>query len=832
MEPLRQLSRNLYWTWQTDAAELFARIDRAAWHETRRNPVRLLQVVPAATLDQLASEEGFLHHLDRVSEDFAAYLNRPPHVQVPGTSARDVIAYFSMEFGLTESLPNYSGGLGVLAGDHLKSASDLGLPLVGVGLLYHEGYFQQVLAPDGWQSEEREYVDPAFQPLALALGKDGQPLTVEVPMDGRQVRAQVWRLDVGRVPLFLLDTDIEPNAPADRSICGRLYGGDVEMRIEQEMLLGIGGVRALRAMDLHPAVCHMNEGHSALLGIERIRTMMDAAGLSFDEGRLPVAGATVFTTHTAVAAGIDLFPPHLVVRYLGDYYRQLGLDDEKFLGFGRVHSQDPNEPFSMAVLGLRFSSHRNGVSLTHGDVSQRLWESAWPNLPSEQIPIGSITNGVHLPTWVAHELSEVYDTYLGPQWRDEPERPESWAPISETPDSILWGAHERLRESLIAHAREQHRQSVARLGLASGPHYNQPLDPRALTIGFARRFASYKRATLLFRDLDRLAGIVNQPGRPVQFIFAGKAHPRDEAGKQLIREVVEHSRRPEFRDRLVVLERYDVELARSLVQGCDVWLNTPLRPLEASGTSGMKAVANGALHMSVLDGWWAEAYRPEHGWSIGHNSTVDDPEVQDAFDAASLYDLLEHEVVPLFYEREPDGIPGHWVRWMKNSITAFAPVFNTTRMVREYAQRAYEPAAQTWTSLRRDNQAPARDLAAWLAHISQEWPSIKICDVSDSARVDVPGGAPVSVRVQVFLGAVQPEDVRVDVIHGPAGQDGALHARVESPLTFEGRTEDAVCHYTGTFDPVVSGRIGYAVRVLPAHPDLRNPLDTGLVLWA
>jgi alpha-glucan phosphorylase-like protein len=323
------------------------------------------------------------------------------------------------------------------------------------------------------------------------------------------------------------------------------------------------------------------------------------------------------------------------------------------------------------------------VSLIHGGVSQRLWEAAWPNLPQEQIPIGSITNGVHLPTWVAHELSEVYDAYLGPQWRDEPERRESWAPISETPDSILWATHERLRESLVAHAREQHRQSVARLGLASQPHYHQPLDPRVLTIGFARRFASYKRATLLFRDLDRLAGILNHPDRPVQFIFAGKAHPRDEAGKQMIREVVEHSRRPEFRDRLVVLERYDVELARSLVQGCDVWLNTPLRPLEASGTSGMKAVANGAVHMSVLDGWWAEAYRPEHGWSIGHNATIDDPEVQDAFDAASFYDLLEHEVAPLFYERDPDGVPGYWVRWMKNSITAFAPVFNTTRMVRE-----------------------------------------------------------------------------------------------------------------------------------------------------
>jgi starch phosphorylase len=833
LEPLAEVARNLYWTWNTDAAALFQRIDRTRWESTGHNPVRLLQLLSRAEYERLAHDEGFLHHLGRVHENFQAYLNGPARIEVPGANHQRVIAYFSLEFALTESLPTYSGGLGVLAGDHLKSASDLGLPLVGIGLLYRQGYFRQMLGPDGWQSEEYHDIDEASQPLQPVRDEAGQNVTVAIPFDGREVRARIWRLDVGRVPLLLLDSDVDGNSPADRAIAGRLYGGDVETRIQQEMLLGIGGIRALRALGLRPAVCHMNEGHSALLGVDRIRVLMEETGATFDEAFLPVAAATVFTTHTAVAAGIDLFPPELIRKYLQPYYAAMGLDDKKFIGLGRINPDDDHEPFSMALLGLRMSGCKNGVSRLHGTVSRRLWEGAWPNLPLEQVPIGTITNGVHLPTWVSHGLGEIYDRFLGSEWRGEPTRPETWQPVHEIPDDELWGARQHQREQLVMRAREEHRETMARKGLAAGrPGTGQILDPHALTIGFARRFAGYKRATLLFHDLERLTRIVNNPDRPVQFIFAGKAHPRDEPAKQLIREVVEHSRRPEFADRLVVLENYDLDLARALVQGCDVWLNTPLRPLEASGTSGMKAVANGALHMSVLDGWWAEAYRPGIGWSIGRDRIDDDPEVQDEYDAASLYDLLENEVAPLFYRRDPDGIPRDWVTRMKSSIACLAPVFNTSRMVSDYARGAYAPAAASWYRLRDNNLAGAIELGRWLARVTGSWGSIKICAVEDDGREEAPASAPVSVEVQVHLGTIAHEDVRVDIVHGPAEPDGQIHPEGEAPMTFEHMAEDGICHYRGQFEPGSNGRVGYVVRVLPNHPGLPNPLATGLVHWA
>jgi starch phosphorylase len=486
----------------------------------------------------------------------------------------------------------------------------------------------------------------------------------------------------------------------------------------------------------------------------------------------------------------------------------------------------------MAVLGIHLSAYRNAVSQLHGGVSRRLWESAWPHLPPEQIPIDAITNGVHLPTWVAHDLSELYDQALGPAWREQPERPETWQPLATTPDELIWGTHVRLREQLVARARLQHRQTAARLGLAAATASDQPLDPGILTVGFARRFASYKRATLLFRDMERLGRIVNNPERPVQFIFAGKAHPRDEAGKQLIREVVEHSRRPEFRDRLVVLERYDVDLARSLVQGCDVWLNTPLRPLEASGTSGMKAAANGALQFSVLDGWWAEAYQPGKGWAIGLGTAAEDPEIQDVLDAASLYDTLEHEIAPLFYERDGDGLPRQWISTMKDSISTFAPRFNTTRMVRDYANEAYGPAAASWGRLQRDGAAAARALASWLQRVRERWSEIKVCDIHDSLAGESPVASPIRIGVQIHPGSLSPDDLSVDAISGPVSSEGALEAAGMISLVLTSRAEDGICHYEGTFTPSASGRIGYAIRVLPRHPELRNPLDTGLALWA
>jgi starch phosphorylase len=833
LEPLLVIARNLYWTWNTDARALFERIDRTRWEASGHNPLRLLQLTPAAELDHLAGDDGFRLHLHRVSEALAAYLSRPARLTVPGTSQGQIIAYFSLEFALTESLPNYSGGLGVLAGDHLKSASDLGLPLVGVGLLYHEGYFQQVLGPDGWQQEEYHEIDAAAQPLRRLRDAAGTPLTIPVPFNGRDVVATVWRLDVGQTPLLLLDTNVEANSAADREISARLYGGDFDMRIQQEILLGIGGVRALHALGLHPAVCHMNEGHSALLGLDRIRMLMEETGSSFEEARLPVTAATVFTTHTAVAAGIDLFPPELIEKHLSHYYSALGMDERTFIGLGRINPADETEPFSMALLGLRLSGYRNGVSKLHRTVSQRLWDSAWPNLPDNQVPIDSITNGVHLPTWVAHEIGELFDRYVGPQWRDDPSDPAQWAHVHDIADQELWDAHERQRRMLITRTREQSRETSARRGLSSTDSaLGKPLDPHALTVGFARRFAGYKRATLLFRDPDRLAALVNNRERPVQFIFAGKAHPRDEPAKQLIREVLQFSRRPEFRDRLVLLERYDVDLARSLVQGCDVWLNTPLRPLEASGTSGMKAVANGALHCSVLDGWWYEAFRPRLGWAVGRDRIDDDPEVQDAFDAESLYDLLENEITQSFYERDADGLPQDWLRRMKGSIAEYAPLFNTSRMVSEYAARAYGPAARSWHRLRESQLAPARHQADWLRRVTNGWGSVRVASVEDNCGEGIRACEAVNVNVRVHLGALTPRDVNIDVLYGATSASGELLGTREAPLAHSGQAEDGTWSYAGSFEPGEGGRIGYAVRVLPSHPDLHDPFAAGLVRWA
>ncbi|NJD63798.1 MAG: glycosyltransferase family 1 protein [Chloroflexi bacterium] len=832
LEPLRRLSENLFWTWNTDAVALFERIDRDAWQETGHNPVRLLQGVSVQQWEVLADDDGFRRHLERVVDAFDAYMARPALVQVPGTSEREVIAYFSLEFALAESLPNYSGGLGVLAGDHLKSASDLGIPLVGVGLLYHEGYFRQQLGPDGWQHEDYSVIDLAGQPLKPIHGAKGEPMRVAVPFDGREVYARVWRLDVGKTPLYLLDTNIEPNSAQDRQLTARLYGGDSETRIQQEMVLGIGGVRALHALGLHPAVCHMNEGHSALLGVERIRMMMEEDGVSFAEARIPVTSATVFTTHTAVAAGIDLFAPDLLRRYLGHYYASMGLDDHGFLGLGRTNPTDDTEPFSMALLGLRLSGYRNGVSKLHQRVSRRLWEAAWPNLPLEQVPIEAVTNGVHLPTWVAHEIGDLYDRYVGPGWRDDPVNAD-WQHVSEIPDEELWRVHERQRERLVLRARAQHAEDLVRRGRAvAGGSTGQPLDNRALTIGFARRFAGYKRATLLFRDPGRLAAILNNPERPVQFIFSGKAHPRDEPAKALIREVLQFSRLPEFRDRIILLERYDIDLARSLVQGADVWLNTPLRPLEASGTSGMKSVANGGLHMSVMDGWWWEAYRPGLGWAIGRDRLDDDPEAQDAFDADSVYDLIENELVPAFYDRDPDGIPHAWTERMKASIEAFAPVFNTSRMVAEYAGTAYEHAAASWGGLRESGLAAARDQAAWLERVTAGWSEVKVCAVEDDATETGLAGTPVTVTVQIHPGPLAPEDLRVDVVFGPATPGGELAVGGTEQLAFRNQGNDGMCRFSGTFRPLEGGRIGYAIRVLPQHPALHDVFGPGLALWA
>src|SRR5579884_2132115 len=792
---LEELAYNLWWTWNTDAAELFERIDRNLWADLGHNPVRLLGAVPQSRLDALAEDDSFQGHLERVLAQFDEYLASSRtwferHSGMP----RVGVAYFSLEFGLHECLPIYSGGMGILAGDHIKSASDLGIPFAGVSLLYQEGYFRQYLNADGWQLER--YFDNDFHQMPVRLERDahGQPVTVAVEYPGRRCVAQIWRIDVGRAPLYLLDANVPENGPHDRQVTTRLYQGDLDMRIRQEVLLGVGGVRALAALGREPTVCHMNEGHAAFLAIERIRRLMTERKLSFHEAREIAAAGNVFTTHTPVPAGIDLFGADLIDQYFGRWYGELGLSRDEFLGLGRQNPFNGQEPFSMAVLAIRLAEHVNGVSKLHWHVSRRMWQGVWPELPVDEVPIGAITNGVHTGFWTAgSEMEPLYDRYLGPEWREEPSDGEVWQSIFQVPAEELWRAHERGRERLVSFAHERLRRQAAQRGApaAETAQSGQLLNPDVLTIGFARRFATYKRATLLFRDPERLRRILGDRNRPVQIIVAGKAHPQDVPGRETIRQLIHEARRPEYGNRIVFVEDYDIDVARQLVQGVDLWLNNPRRPLEASGTSGMKVAVNGGLNVSILDGWWAEAYSPELGWAIGRGEeyadTAEAHEYQDTIESRALYEVLEKDVIPLFYDRGPDGLPRGWIARMKTSIAANAPYFSTHRMVEEYFATAYEPAMRRYAELGAEDAARARELAAWKRRVAESWRDVKVLEVDSNGGRDVVVGSAMDVKAMVQLGQLKPEDVRVELYAGALDPHGEIAEGRAVPMSPSGQ---------------------------------------------
>jgi len=834
---LRELAHNLRWAWDHDAIELFRRLDSVLWETTGHNPVLMLGMIDQEKLEAAASDEGLLAHLGRVVRDLDAYKAAEStwFQRVHGPVQGPLVAYFSAEFGLTECLSIFAGGLGVLAGDYLKSASDLGVPLVGVGLLYQQGYFRQYLNEVGWQQEAYEDNDFQNLPLALQRKPDGGPLTVEVILPGRAVAAQIWLAQVGRVPLYLLDTNIAANRPEDRDITDQLYGGDVEMRIKQELVLGIGGYRALDALGVEPTVFHMNEGHSAFLALERIRRMMETHGLAFAEAREAASAGLVFTTHTSVAAGQDYFPPELVDRYVGSYARALGLSHHDFLAIGRRNAGDDREAFCMTILALRLAARSNGVSRLHSQVSRRMWQGLWPAVPEHEVPIAHVTNGVHFQSWISRETKELYDRYLGPRWREDVADQTVWQRADHIVAEELWRTHERRRERLVAFSRRHLRSQLGRRGASRTAldMADEVLDPEALTIGFARRFATYKRASLLLRDPDRLARILNHPGRPVQIILAGKAHPHDDPGKGLIKQIVELARQDAFRRRLVFLEDYDMAVARYLVQGSDVWLNTPLRLHEASGTSGMKAAANGVLNLSVLDGWWDEAYQPEVGWAIGRRETYDNSSYQDQVEAEALYGLLEQEVVPLFYDRSGDGLPRRWIARMRASIQTLCRSFNTHRMVGEYTERCYLPAATHYRELTLSEMARAKALAAWKIRLQASWSRVRIEAVSADQPTEVHVGREFRVQALVRLGTLTPDDVAVELYMGHVDAAGEI-VRADStpmrPIEPDGkggylyRASNAACRS--------SGMHGYTLRVLPHHPDLTTPFLPGLIVWA
>ena len=830
--PLVDLARNLWFSWNWEAVQLFIRLNPALWEKSYQNPVLMLGSLTQAELEAAAWDESFVANLRRVHDEFTRYMKSPGWFREShGEETGFLAAYFSCEFGIDEGVPIYSGGLGVLSGDHLKSASDLGLPLVGVGLLYQKGYFRQQLNVDGWQQELYPDNDWYNMPVALESDPEGKPLTIEVPMGGEKIKARIWRVQVGRTPLYLLDSNVKENSPRMREVTSTLYGGDREMRIRQEILLGMGGVRALRALGLAPTVYHMNEGHSAFLAIERIRTLMAEEGLSFAEAREQVVASNVFTTHTPVPAGNEVFATELVRRYLQPVVEEMKLPWQEFLGLGQLASSRSPD-FGLTVLALRMAAFTNGVSRLHAETSRRIWRDLWPNLPEAEIPIRSTTNGIHTRSWLSHEMGELFLRYMGPRFSERPADQSVWERVDAIPAGELWRIHEARRERLVFFARKRLKSQLQRQG--AGPAVlrasEEVLSPDALTIGFSRRFATYKRAGLLFRQPERLIRLLTDPARPVQILFAGKAHPQDHPAKELIKSVIHFASDPRLHGRLVFIEDYDINVARYLVGGVDIWLNTPRRPHEASGTSGMKAAANGALNVSVLDGWWCEGHALDTGWAIGSGEVYDDPEEQDKIECEVLFNLLEQEIIPLFYERDKGGLPREWIAMMKSSIRKLGAGFNTHRMVQEYAETCYLPAHRAGARLKENGFAGATALSAWRARIMAGWSALSIRVEDGRMEKEIPMGASVGVAVRANLGTLSAEDVSVEIYHGPLDAAGEIRDGQAVPARHDGRDGDGDV-FRAEIPCRVTGRYGYTARILPRHPDLVNPFTPLLLTW-
>lgn len=833
LERLSELAHNMWWSWHPEAQTLFSSLDPELWEQVYHNPVKFLVEIAQEKLDAAAKDPEYLAHYDGVMQAFDAYMH-PQDTWYSRTfpeHATKTIAYFSAEFGLHEALPIYSGGLGILSGDHCKSASDLGLPFVGVGLLYNQGYFKQLLNPDGWQEATYKKLNFAELPIKPTQDESGEEIVVSVELPGRTVYAKVWKVQVGRIPLYLLDTDIPQNAPEDRRFSAQLYGGDQDMRITQEILLGIGGVRALRKLGYQPEIWHMNEGHSAFLNLERCRELVQTKGLTFYEALEATAANSIFTTHTPVPAGNDAFTFDMMERYFHRFWGALGLNREEFMALGR-HDQPAGPPlFSLTVLALRLSRQANGVSKLHGEVSRRIWHDIWPGVPRSEVPITSITNGIHTETWLAPEMGELLSQYLGDAWHERVESAETWKRIADVPDAELWKVHCQLKRKMVDFVRERVKAQRLRHGepALKIKEAETLLDPEALTLGFARRFATYKRATLIFREAARLQKALHAEGRPVQIIFAGKAHPADEPGKRFIQQIYQFAKQEGFDGKIVILEDYDMNMARHLVAGVDVWLNNPRRPLEASGTSGQKAALNGILNFSILDGWWVEGFNGLNGWSIGEEREYKSYDEQDAADALSFYTTLEEEVVPLFYDRDADGVPRGWVARMKNAMATLAPAFSMQRMVQEYARDLYIPAVVHGEAFWADQFKVAREMAQWKGKLRFNWHHIHL-EANGPTDGKLAVGEPVEVSAKIRLGLLEPGDVAVEIVHGRE-VGGVLTDFETLPMQCVEESEGTFT-YKGTFVPRTSGSYGYGVRVIPYNPHMLSKHELALIRWA
>ncbi|WJL95365.1 alpha-glucan family phosphorylase [Microbacterium sp. ET2] len=836
LAPLDRLATNWRWAWSDETKALFASMDPARWEEVGGNPEQLLGALGQERLDALSQDAQFVARVRAEAERLDAYLRDDRWYQGLEGDKPVHIAYFSPEFGVDGTLPQYSGGLGILAGDHLKSASDLGVPLTGVGLFYRAGYFRQSIGDDGWQRESYPLLDPYG--LGLTLLRDAEGAPVEVGLDlpaGRHLAARIWVAQIGRVPLLLLDADTPSNPDDLRQVTDRLYGGGGEHRLLQELLLGVGGVRAVRAWCTltgtpSPEVYHTNEGHAGFQGLERMSELIVEEGLSFDQALAQVRASTVFTTHTPVPAGIDRFPRDLVTSYLqSPLFTSLPAEQALDLGLESYPGGDPHV-FNMAVLGLHLGQHANGVSLLHGSVSRRMFGSLWPGVDTDEVPITSITNGVHAPTWVHPALTGLSERVFGDAHTDG----HDWRSREVVSDQELWGVRTQMKQELVAEARRRLTAAARSAGNAAVPAWiDDILDPGVLTIGFARRVPTYKRLTLMLRDPERLTRILTDPERPVQLVIGGKSHPADDSGKILIQQLVRFSRDPRVRGRIVFLPDYDITLAKTLYPGCDVWLNNPLRPLEACGTSGMKAALNGVLNLSILDGWWDEWYDGRNGWAIPTADTAATDQERDDAEAAALYDLIEHQLVPRFYERT-GGVPTAWLDMVRHTMTDLGKKVTSDRMVRDYVTRLYVPSTVNERALRADDFAQARSLAAFVSRVRRAWDSVAIAHVEGSdATTRASTGETLEIEASVRLDGLSPDDVAVELVYGRTDEDdviGADHTAV--PLTAQGPPADGVTPYGGSLPLQITGTFGYTVRVVPRHPFLVSPVELGLVTYA
>ena len=798
---LRRLATNLHWAWHQPSRALFASLDDQLWEACGHDPMRLLEQLPTTRWAGLADDPRVKASLDACLADLDDAVTGRRWFQERSDSPLGLIAYFSPEFGLTETLAQYSGGLGVLAGDHLKAASDLGVPLVAIGLLYRNGYFRQNLTADGYQVERF----PTQEPSGLAVTSTGMQISLEV--GGEHVAVAIWHVQVGRTNLYLLDTDVEGNSASARSITDRLYGGDTEHRLRQEIVLGIGGVRALRALGLQPGVFHTNEGHAGFLSLERIRELV-GSGYGIADAIEAVRAGGVFTTHTPVPAGIDRFPVDLMSRYFSGFATQLGMGFDQLMALGR-RADEVDDRFNMAVMSLRLAGRANAVAQLHGEVSREMFQGLWPDVPVDEVPIGAVTNGVHSHTWVAPRIADLLSAGVHPMWDGADSR--AWDAAMKLDDASVWAARNTGRSQLVSTVQE-------RLG-------RDVLDPDALTIGFARRFATYKRATLLLSQPERLAAMLGNPDRPVQFLFAGKAHPADEPGKEMIQAIERFSRTDEAYGRFLFLPDYDMGIARTMYAGADVWLNNPRRPLEACGTSGMKAALNGALNCSILDGWWDEAYDGRNGWAIDSHEGQNDLEWRDRMEAESLFALLEREIVPTFYDRR-DGIPHRWLDRVKHGWATIGPVFTAARMVKEYVTTMYEPAAVGSTSLTADDGARARDLASWKSRIDGLWAGVSVAMSPTTTGAD--GSR--SFEASAQLGGLEAQDVRAELLHGPLDDQAQIVRPVVEVLDLVHGDDDR-WHMRGLFTPTSAGAYGATIRLVPAHADLSHPMELGRIAW-